>query len=155
MNSQIINPDRYKKTTKKELEKRKKKNKQKYSTKISKKNDLKYNKNKQKQIKSKEIKLNTLDSYNDLSETENLKIKTKKAKKKIIYIPKILKISFVVIAIILIGFLSKQVIKIENMPILSVFSNKEKDVELKSSYNLKLGISKLDNLKRIKLTCKH
>ena len=144
MNSQIINPDRYKKTTKKELEKRKKKNKQKYSTKISKKNDLKYNKNKQKQIKSKEIKLNTLDSYNDLSETENLKIKTKKAKKKIIYIPKILKISFVVIAIILIGFLSKQVIKIENMPILSVFSNKEKDVELKSSYNLKLGISKLD-----------
>ncbi len=144
MNSQIIDPDRYKKTTKKELEKRKKKNKQKYSTKISKKNDLKYNKNKQKQIKSKEIKLNTFDSYNDLSETENLKIKTKKVKKKIIYIPKILKISFVVIAIILIGFLSKQVIKIENMPILSVFSNKEKDVELKSSYNLKLGISKLD-----------
>ena len=114
MNFQIIDPDRYKKTTKKELEKRKKKNKQKYSTKISKKNDLKYNKNKQKQIKSKEIKLNTFDSYNDLSETENLKIKTKKAKKKIIYIPKILKISFVVIAIILIGFLSKQVIKIEN-----------------------------------------
>ena len=50
----------------------------------------------------------------------------------------------VIVIIVGIGFLSRKIVSFENMPILSVFSNKDTKVELENDYTLKLGISKLD-----------
>lgn len=138
MSAEIISSHRYKKTTRKEVANKKKNNKIKYSTKTKKANDLKYKKNKLNSIKqSNKIKKSTYSSLN----SENIRLKYGKKK---IYIPTIFKVGIVIIAIVSIGFLSRKIVSLENMPILSVFSNKDSNVNLQKDYALKLGISKLD-----------
>lgn len=154
MSAEIINPERYKKTTRREIEKRKKNNKQKNSTKLKNKNSLKYikAKNKKQKIKNKtKIKTDNEFKFRQNLDESSLKVssaKTNKKKKKAryttIYIPTSLKVCGAVFAIFVIGVISKGIVKIENMPIISVFSNKDKTQELQKDYDLKLGISKLD-----------
>ncbi len=143
MSAQIIDPKRYKKTTKKEIEKKKKVNSYTSDKKFKNEKNIKF-----KKSNNTYNNLNRVDKKSSVN-LKNKKIKNKensnsKKKKKLIYIPKLFKICVVVILIIAIGFISKKIVKFENMPLISAFSNKEKDIQLKSNYNLKLGISKLD-----------
>ena len=137
MSAEIISSHRYKKTTKKEVAKKKKNNKLKYSTKTKKINDLKYKKQKFNNIR-KNNKLNDYINYKN-NEIENINLNTQK-----IFIPTVFKVFIVIIAIIGIGVISKKIVRIENMPILSVFSNNDKNANLQKDYNLNIGISKLD-----------
>ena len=166
MSAEIINPDRYKKTTRKEIEKRKKNNKLKNSTSFKKANSLKYKKEKKSRLKDKnKLKIGKLEnryvSDYEVNIKPNLNVKLKeksrdnnkdKNKKKVknIYLPTPLKISFAIIGIVVIGFISKKIVKFENMPLISVFSNKENKKELQKEYNLKLGITKLDTTDMLK-----
>ena len=166
MSAEIINPDRYKKTTRKEIEKRKKNNKLKNSTNFKKANSLKYKKEKKSRLKNKnKLKIGKLEnryvSDYEVNIKPNLNVKLKekarennkdKNKKKVknIYFPTPLKISFAIIGIVVIGFISKKIVKFENMPLISVFSNKENKKELQKEYNLKLGITKLDTTDMLK-----
>lgn len=166
MSAEIINPDRYKKTTRKEIEKRKKNNKLKNSTSFKKANSLKYKKEKKSRLKDKnKLKIGKLENryvsdYEvNIKPNFNVKLKEKsrdnnkdKNKKKVknIYFPTPLKISFAIIGIVVIGFISKKIVKFENMPLISVFSNKENKKELQKEYNLKLGITKLDTTDMLK-----
>lgn len=166
MSAEIINPDRYKKTTRKEIEKRKKNNKLKNSTSFKKANSLKYKKEKKSRLKDKnKLKIGKLEnryvSDYEVNMKPNLNVKLKeksrdnnkdKNKKKVknIYFPTPLKISFAIIGIVVIGFISKKIVKFENMPLISVFSNKENKKELQKEYNLKLGITKLDTTDMLK-----
>lgn len=166
MSAEIINPDRYKKTTRKEIEKRKKNNKLKNSTSFKKANSLKYKKEKKSRLKDKnKLKIGKLEnryvSDYEVNIKPNLNVKLKeksrdnnkdKNKKKVknIYFPTPLKISFAIIGIVVIGFISKKIVKFENMPLISVFSNKENKKELQKEYNLKLGITKLDTTDMLK-----
>lgn len=166
MSAEIINPDRYKKTTRKEIEKRKKNNKLKNSTNFKKANSLKYKKEKKSRLKDKnKLKIGKLEnryvSDYEVNIKPNLNVKLKekarennkdKNKKKVknIYFPTPLKISFAIIGIVVIGFISKKIVKFENMPLISVFSNKENKKELQKEYNLKLGITKLDTTDMLK-----
>ena len=166
MSAEIINPDRYKKTTRKEIEKRKKNNKLKNSTSFKKANSLKYKKEKKSRLKNKnKLKIGKLEnryvSDYEVNLKPNLNVKLKersrdnnkdKNKKKVknIYFPTPLKISFAIIGIVVIGFISKKIVKFENMPLISVFSNKENKKELQKEYNLKLGITKLDTTDMLK-----
>lgn len=166
MSAEIINPDRYKKTTRKEIEKRKKNNKLKNSTSFKKANSLKYKKEKKTRLKDKnKLKIGKLEnryvSDYEVNIKPNLNVKLKeksrdnnkdKNKKKVknIYFPTPLKISFAIIGIVVIGFISKKIVKFENMPLISVFSNKENKKELQKEYNLKLGITKLDTTDMLK-----
>lgn len=166
MSAEIINPDRYKKTTRKEIEKRKKNNKLKNSTSFKKANSLKYKKEKKSRLKDKnKLKMGKLEnryvSDYEVNIKPNLNVKLKeksrdnnkdKNKKKVknIYFPTPLKISFAIIGIVVIGFISKKIVKFENMPLISVFSNKENKKELQKEYNLKLGITKLDTTDMLK-----
>ncbi len=129
MSAQIIDPKRYKKTTKKEVEKKKKINAYTSNKKLKNEKNVKLKKS-NVNLKNKKVK-NKINNYS-------------KKKKKSIYIPKLFKICIVVILIIAIGFISKKIVNLENIPLISAFSNKENDIQLKSNYNLKLGISKLD-----------
>lgn len=139
MSAQIIDPQRYKKTTRKEVEEKKKNNKIRYSTKKKKENDLKYKKKKLDKIKKEKKKLEK-----DKEKTIKKEQQYTKVKKNKVYIPTFVKVCIVIVLIVAIGFLSRKIVSFENMPILSVFSNKESKVELENDYNLKLGISKLD-----------
>ncbi len=166
MSAEIINPDRYKKTTRKEIEKRKKNNKLKNSTSFKKANSLKYKKEKKSRLKDKnKLKIGKIEnryvSDYEVNIKPNLNVKLKeksrdnnkdKNKKKVknIYFPTPLKISFAIIGIVVIGFISKKIVKLENMPLISVFSNKENKKELQKEYNLKLGITKLDTTDMLK-----
>lgn len=166
MSAEIINPDRYKKTTRKEIEKRKKNNKLKNSASFKKANSLKYKKEKKSRLKNKnKLKIGKLEnryvSDYEVNIKPNLNVKLKeksrdnnkdKNKKKVknIYFPTPLKISFAIIGIVVIGFISKKIVKFENMPLISVFSNKENKKELQKEYNLKLGITKLDTTDMLK-----
>ena len=137
MSAQIIDPQRYKKTTRKEVEKKKKNNKIRYSTKKKKENDLKYKKEKLDKIKKEKKRLDKKKAIKEENSYTNVK-------KKKVYIPTFLKVCIVIVIIVGIGFLSRKIVSFENMPILSVFSNKDTKVELENDYTLKLGISKLD-----------
>lgn len=166
MSAEIINPDRYKKTTRKEIEKRKKNNKLKNSTSFKKANSLKYKKEKKSRLKDKnKLKIGKIEnryvSDYEVNIKPNLNVKLKeksrdnnkdKNKKKVknIYFPTPLKLSFAIIGIVVIGFISKKIVKLENMPLISVFSNKENKKELQKKYNLKLGITKLDTTDMLK-----
>lgn len=149
MSAEIINPERYKKTTRKELEKRKKNNRQKNSTKLKNKNSLKYIKEKNKEIKNtkkeNELKLRKFENVGNVEKNKQVGKKENKIKKtRNIYIPTPFKIVGAVACIALIGFVSKKIVNLENVPLISVFSNKDKNKELEKNYDLKLGISKLD-----------
>ena len=139
MSAQIIDPQRYKKTTRKEVEEKKKNNKIRYSTKKKKENDLKYKKKKLDKIKKEKKKLEKDKEKIIKKEQQYTKIKKNK-----VYIPTFVKVCIVIVLIVAIGFLSRKIVSFENMPILSVFSNKDTKVELENDYTLKLGISKLD-----------
>ncbi len=138
MSAKIIDSHRYKKISRKELENKKKSNKIRYSTKTKKSNDLKYKREKLSKIKQKNKLNNTVTLKMD---KDNEKIKYKKNK---IYIPTIFKVLVIIVAVFLIGIISRKIVNFENMDILNVFSNKEKDVKLEKDYALRLGISKLD-----------
>ena len=138
MSAKIIDSHRYKKISRKELENKKKSNKIRYSTKTKKSNDLKYKREKLSKIKQKNKLKNTVTLKMD---KDNEKIKYKKNK---IYIPTIFKVLVIIVAVFLIGIISRKIVNFENMDILNVFSNKEKDVKLEKDYALRLGISKLD-----------
>ena len=138
MSAKIIDSHRYKKISRKELENKKKSNKIRYSTKTKKSNDLTYKREKLSKIKQKNKLNNTVTLKMD---KDNEKIKYKKNK---IYIPTIFKVLVIIVAVFLIGIISRKIVNFENMDILNVFSNKEKDVKLEKDYALRLGISKLD-----------
>ena len=152
MSAKIIDESRYKKTTRREVEKKKKKiNKKKYSTTKKKENDLKYKKEKLNRIKEDKKIREQLKKKNDgISNIKQIPKKKFKEEKKKIYIPKTFKIAIIVIVIIGIGFLSRKIVNFENMPILNVFSNNDKGVKLEKDYDLKMAISKLDTTDTLK-----
>lgn len=100
-----------------------------------------------KKVTKQELKNN---SKKTLKGVKSKKYKKRKKEKKNIYIPKVFKVIAAIIFLILIGFLSKLVIKYENFNILNVFSNNDEKIELEQSYNLKVGISKLDSVDKLK-----
>lgn len=100
-----------------------------------------------KKVTRDELKRNNAKNAN-LNKVRNHK-KEKTKTKKNIYIPKIFKIIAAVLFLVLIGFLSKLVIRYENFNILSVFSNKDVKVALEQNYNFKIGVSKLDSTNKL------
>ncbi len=131
LSAEIISAHRYKKTTRKNIENRKKNNKIKYST----------SKNKNDKLKYKKTKLNETKALK--KQVERKPKKLDKVKKNRICIPNIFKASVVILAIVVIGVISKKIVKFENMPVLNVFSNKD-NKNLEKDYDMNLGISKLD-----------
>ncbi|MEG2348563.1 MAG: ABC transporter substrate-binding protein [Clostridia bacterium] len=115
MNTKIINSNRYKKTTKDEIERKKK---------IS----------KQIIIAKKKAKR----SYEKKNLQANKIVKRKR------YIPKMFKVILVVFALIIIGFLARFLNNHENFNIMDVFSKEKENVKFQPNYNFNLGISKLD-----------
>lgn len=142
MSAKIIDSHRYKKTTRKKAN-IKKEQKYKYLN-SKKKNDLKYIKQKKK--KEKKI-LNSENSRIRESKTNvnNLLGIDKGMRKSSIYIPKSFIVICLVLCIVIIAFISKEIVKVEESPIVKVFSNKE-DINKKfvKDYELKVGISGLD-----------
>ncbi len=125
MSAEIIRPNRYKKTTRKKIEKQKK--------------DFKYGQVKKVNIKSKEIK--------------NKNIKNSKTKKSIklertntdpISV-RLVKITFLVVALVLIGFISKRIVKLENFS-LNVFSNKDENTNLVKNYYFNIALLNADTM---------
>ena len=137
MSAKIISAHRYKKTTRKEVESKKKKNKIKYSTKKSKNDSLKYKKEKLNNIKLSKKKNKELSRNNENINTSKFN------NKKRVYIPNIFKVAIVVLAIFVIGIISRKIVNFENMPVLNVFSNKD-NKNLEKDYDMNMGISKLD-----------
>lgn len=142
MSAKIIDSHRYKKTTRKKAN-IKKEQKYKYLN-SKKKNDLKYIKQKNKKEKKR---LNSENSRIRESKTNvnNLLGIDKGMRKSSIYIPKSFIVICLVLCIVIIAFISKEIVKVEESPIVKVFSNKE-DINKKfvKDYELKVGISGLD-----------
>lgn len=142
MSAKIIDSHRYKKTTRKKAN-IKKEQKYKYLN-SKKKNDLKYIKQKKKKEKKR---LNSENSRIRESKTNvnNLLGIDKGMRKSSIYIPKSFIVICLVLCIVIIAFISKEIVKVEESPIVKVFSNKE-DINKKfvKDYELKVGISGLD-----------
>lgn len=139
MSAKIIEPHRYKKTTRKKVEK----------AKLAKKNNLKY-----KKTKLKNIKDNKKISYNKKSNGygENLigngtKYKTK-YKSKNNYT--ILKVCSLVLCIGVIGALSRVIVKHEEEIVVNVDNGIEEKVTLLQNYDFKIGMSKLDTTDYLK-----
>jgi len=134
LSSKIIDPHRYKKTTRSKA-KLKKEQKEKYMNK-RKSSSIKYQKRRMKQarLQSSKKEVDVL-----LNGTEKkVKNKTK------IYIPNFLKVMGAIFGIALIALISQRIIRLEESPIIHVFSNKEEEVKFKKDYELKIGISHLD-----------
>lgn len=123
MSSKIISSHRYNKTTKKKKEKQK-------------------NINKINNIKGR---------FSDLDITNSSKVSTKKtdkAKKSKsqtkLFSSKIFKVACLCFALALIGILSRKIVKMENIPLLNVFSNSDENENLVKNYEFKVGLAKID-----------
>lgn len=142
MSAKIIDSHRYKKTTRKKAN-IKKEQKYKYLN-SKKKNDLKYIKQKKKKEKKalNSEKSRITESRNNVN---NLLGIDKGVRKNNIYIPKYFVVVCLFLCIAIIAFISKNIVKVEESPIVKVFSNKEDiNKNLVKDYELKIGISGLD-----------
>lgn len=142
MSAKIINSHRYKKTTRKKAN-IKKEQKYKYLN-SKKKNDLKYIKQKKKKEK-KMLNIESSRLNESKNNVNNLLGIDRTLRGSNIYIPKSFLIICLVLCIVIIAFISKKIVKVEESPIVKVFSNKD-DVSKKfvKDYDLKVGISELD-----------
>lgn len=128
MSAKIINANRYKKTTRKDAQKKKKTIKYKYNnnlrdnSNISKNTKIKINKKSKKNIKINKKNNITLNDFSFL---------------------KLLKITGLVGCLILIGFLSRKVVNFENFS-LNVFSNKDENNNLEKGYYFNIAVSNID-----------
>lgn len=139
MSAKIIDSHRYKKTTRKKAN-IKKEQKYKYLN-NKKKNDLKYI----RQKKKKEKKNENLRINESKTNVDNLLGIDKKIRKSNIYIPKSFVVVCLVLCIVIIAFISKKIVKVEESAIVKVFSNKEDiNKNFVKDYELKVGISNLD-----------
>ena len=101
LNDRIIAKDRYKKVTRKSIDKKKKMLNDKYGI--------------------------------------NGKLKQKKIKRESIFSLTIVKIFFILLAIFLLAILSRVIIKMENVPLISAFFDETNKLE--ENYNLSVGIT--------------
>lgn len=151
MSAQIISPNRYKKTTRKKVEK----------AKIAQKNKIKYKKEKLKNIKENKrviensfVNLNL--KYDDNVNYDYINKKynnSEKAKKKDEYnfdFKTIFKVVCLVFCIAIIGIISKIIVKHENEVVVTADSNPQEKVTLVQNYDLKIGMSKLDTIDYLK-----
>lgn len=157
MSAKIIDSHRYKKTTRKKATK----------AKLAKKNNMKYKKEKLKNIKENkkdDIKVsdiskglnfgygeNFVDYNSETSHRKNNKQKYKrKTKKRDSEFPKFLKVVGLVFCIGIIGVTSKIIVKHENEIIVNVDSNIQQKITLVQDYDFKIGMSKLDTTEYMK-----
>ncbi len=156
MSAKIINSHRYKKTTRKKVAK----------AKLAQKNNLKYKKEKFKNIKEK--KKDSVTTFNDLNNgygenfieknfeasqnkksysRRNNKIKNKRKTKSFF---KFLKVAVLVFCIGAIGATSKIIVKHENEIVVDVESKPKQKITLVQDYDFKIGMSKLDTTEYLK-----
>lgn len=153
MSAKIINPDRYKKTTRKKAAK----------SKLAEKNSLKYRKQKLKNIKENKKNVNVRNKqfnkflgnsnfdikYND-NQNNNVYASTKQKRKNNIDVKTIFKVISLVTCIGVIGFVSKAIVKRENEVVVTADSNPQEKVTLVQNYDFKIGMSKLDTIDYLK-----
>lgn len=137
MSAKIIEPHRYKKTTRKKVEK----------AKLAKKNNLKYKKTKLKNIKNNK-KSSHNKNANGYGENLTGNVVKSKSKNKQNYI--ILKVFSLVLCIGVIGVLSRVIVKHENEVVVNVDNGIEEKVTLLQNYDFKIGMSKLDTIDYLK-----
>lgn len=99
---------------------------------------IKYQKKRIKQTRLQSSKKEVDVLLNGTEKKGKNKTKTK------IYIPNFLKAIGAVFGIALIALISKRIIRLEESPIIHVFSNREETVKLEKDYELKVGITHLD-----------
>lgn len=137
MSAKIIEPHRYKKTTRKKVEK----------AKLAKKNNLKYKKTKLKNIKNNK-KSSHNKNANGYGENLTGNVVKSKSKNKQNYI--ILKVFSLVLCIGVIGVLSRVIVKHENEVVVNVDNGIEEKVTLLQNYDFKIGMSKVDTIDYLK-----
>lgn len=125
MNYDIINPHKYKKITRSDKVKKDKKSIKDIKRGVDKKSTYSY-----------------LSGSNSIKSFKKVK-NTKKKKRSSIFLT-LIKVVCSILTIILIGYLSKYFVDLENNPLLSVFKNNNKNVKLVENYDLKIGINNLD-----------
>ena len=148
MSAKIIEPYRYKKTTRKKVEK----------AKHAKKTNLKYKKTKLKNIKDNKKNVDTIFNQNGYGENLSVYNKKYKNKRKINDKKKnvsknkylILKVCGLIFCIGVIGILSRIIVKYENEVIVEADSSIEQKVTLMQNYDFKIGMSKLDTTEYLK-----
>lgn len=153
MCAQIISPNRYKKTTRKKVEK----------SRLAQKNKAKYKKEKLKNIKENKrviensfvnlnLKYDDNVNYNYINSKYNESENTKKKKEhqNELNFKTILKVVCLVFCIAVIGVVSKIIVKSENEVIVATDSNPEEKVTLLQDYDFKIGMSKLDTIDYLK-----
>lgn len=123
MSAEIINPNRYKKTT------RKKANKQKAELKYKEK--INHNKKNQVKVSNKKAKINKKTKFKRDTDT-NLGIR-------------LIKITILVLVLIGIGMLSKKINNLENFS-LNVFSNKDENTDVVKDYYFNIALLNADSL---------
>lgn len=137
MSAKIIEPHRYKKTTRKKVEK----------AKLAKKNNLKYKKTKLKNIKNNK-KSSHNKNTNGYGENLTGNVVKSKSKNKQNYI--MLKVFSLVLCIGVIGALSRVIVKHENEVVVNVDNGIEEKVTLLQNYDFKIGMSKVDTIDYLK-----
>jgi peptide/nickel transport system substrate-binding protein len=125
LNYDIINPHKYKKITRSDKVKKDKKSIKDIKRGVDKKSTYSY-----------------LSGSNSIKSFKKVK-NTKKKKRSSIFLT-LIKVVCSILTIILIGYLSKYFVDLENNPLLSVFKNNNKNVKLVENYDLKIGINNLD-----------
>lgn len=153
MCAQIISPNRYKKTTRKKVEK----------SRLAQKNKAKYKKEKLKNIKENKrviensfvnlnLKYDDNVNYNYINSKYNESENTKKKKEhqNELNFKTILKVVCLVFCIAVIGVVSKIIVKHENKVVVTADSNPQEKVTLVQNYDLKIGMSKLDTIDYLK-----
>lgn len=126
MNKKIINSHRYKKTTKRKLEKAKK----------QKRNDDEY-----------KAKLKYFNENQDINMANRIRQKQKKKNKKII--KTIFRVIIYILLLLIVIFLFKHFqsdnkLKEQNVPITEVYNKDNQKIVFEENYDFKIGISKLD-----------
>lgn len=168
MSAKIIDPDRYKKTTRKKVAK----------AKLAEKNSLKYRKEKLKNIKEnkkekQKSKVNTITKYDKFytkqlntfignnnfdsiydesfnKAYDNLKSKKKSKNKETFGVKTVFIVILLVMCIGGIGVLSRVIVKQENEVVVETDFTPSQKVTLVQDYDFKIGMSKLDTLDYMK-----
>lgn len=158
MSAKIINPDMYKKTTRKKVAK----------SKAAQKNSLKYRKEKLKNIKeNKKYEKDNFETFNNNSyisgnrfntnfnfdfnyEEEIIFDKNKHNKKSESGIKTFFKVIALVLCIGVIGVVSRIIVKHENEVVVTTDSTPYEKVTLVQNYDFKIGMSKLDTIDYMK-----
>lgn len=151
MSPKIIDPHRYKKTTRKKVQK----------SKEAQKKNMKYKKTKLKNIKDnkKNMQSNAFVSTMKYSEEyENYKLnetaflgkegrrkeQRQKRKKVTINFPKVMKIGSLILCIGIISIISRILVNHEKETVVSADANSQEKVTLMQEYDFKIGMAKLD-----------